>query len=207
MAQRKDVAGTPPPIDTLSDSEMMEALSPLAKQLRSLNQIQEGLHAYFQAKNQIDGLIAERDKLAAANAKAQADYNENLAGIQKQIMADSESIVTKRQVTQAENDKIIFAQNDEMAAVMENIKKLTKRNSELDKLVKTKEEESAKRIQELTDKGNELAASLDKQIADKKVELAKVTEVFNKFMAEHGLTPSRVEYVEDLDLGDKGLDG
>lgn len=176
-------------VDQLTDAEMAEALGPLDKQLRSLVQIREGITAYFQAKEEIQGLIARRDGLVDAVQRCQEEYDRAKIELVEQLRADREEAKLTREAD-------IRGRKEALNEVEEEIRQATTafnaKRADLARLSSTHNRRMGEQDKAFADKQAEHAkemAAMETERLTTAAELERVKGVLSLFLKEHGLAP------------------
>lgn len=175
------------PDNALSDSDMMEALAPLDKQLRSLNQIKLALEGYFAASSRIQGLTANIKELTDRAASLEADFEARKKAIDEQMAQVQASVEQKR------NDWTTAAKVEvnAIAAEKEVISgEVTKLKTDLNALTARYEATNKDLTDKLASKELEVNDQIAALVAKREAEQALFDDVrakFEAFLGEHGL--------------------
>lgn len=173
--------------NALTDAEMLEALGPMDKQLRSLNQIKTAIEAYFAAAGRIQGLLAKEAELTKTNDEFKQAMRAQQLNLAEQLETMRKNIEEKRTGWTAAAKAEVNAVAQQRDAITAEITKL---KSDLNSLVSTSEATDKELTEKLAAKERDVNDQIAALVAKREAEQALFDEVkgkFEAFLGEHGL--------------------
>jgi len=173
--------------NALTDAEMLEALGPMDKQLRSLNQIKTAIEAYFAAAGRIQGLLAKEAELIHRNAELENEFASQKIEVAEELTELRKNIEEKRTGWTAAAKAEVNAVTQQRDAITAEITQL---KSSLNSLVSTSEATDKELTEKLAAKQLDVNDQIAALVAKREAEQALFNEVkgkFEAFLGEHGL--------------------
>jgi flagellar motility protein MotE (MotC chaperone) len=162
-------------------------LGPLQKQLRSLVQIEQGITAYFQAKEEINGLISHREAVRRDLEKLRAEFDIAIKTTAEELRAFREDAKNTREKDIRERKEALNGVEEEIRLAQAALGKkrgeigsitntYNRRVADQDAALEAKEKEHAEKIRAMHIEQVATSANLE-----------HVKEQLATFLKEHGL--------------------